>query len=814
MRKKREVFTPEENEQPEEIQMIGYATIDNEKLNNWINSERERAKNKVSINDPNAVWSERLWSSYFYGHQEKFKDCKHLFDRGSWGDVKDNSKEFLSLLASLKSENQRLQVFCSDDTATAVGFSKHKWILPTELVEIEYLKNYDTLSAGEIAALGDKDMSEAMLPADITDQSKVSLQEELEEKKTQINAAEEECRIKIEEIREAARKKERELQELLEKETAKLRAMKDDLEKKIFVLDTQIYGIRCYLGEVIDFTLIRDGKAADVNEPIVVYQKFRYLDEELGKYFSLYDLTDTTNTQNTFMDILRYRDDMRDIFCPSERAVSVLRISRSGTIKGTSEKVNNYLVNYEYLHAKQIAILVRDGEKLYMGWTDDERVKLSSEDMFLKPGQVSVEETSDKKPLYWSEEAEKKARMEAEKRERGERISRYYLFSILQGMIDNGNMIKLPEKVKISEESKYIVFSYAEGWLKDNRFGTMADILNKSKDIPVRKGDTILTGLHISRDDRGGTMYGRKGEYDTYSNNRGIGEKNRTHGASIPGFEIMNINKILKRAHVKVTFDIYPAEYYATDRVFTYDGKLVYRIRQSRGEDANKVLGTFTRTVWLSEDDFNECHKADPTPYDAAVAKYKRHNVVDDVAKITGSSDDDDRYFTALSDRGFRFEDLPEMVNVGIVKVKSVELIDDNMDVKAYVSVPTESSHWNGTNSRCNFEICDDEYIRLNYLCSTWLKYIIITGNMGRFTLGGSSMNYADSLKYLNKLLSEVSLREEKEKELLEKAGLKDWVDNTPEWDRILCEWRIENGVQAMNSRAAKKFAREMRKIR
>jgi len=787
--------------------MIGYATIDTEKLNTWIESERERSKNKVQINDPAGIWNARLWSSYFYSHQSDFMDCKHLFDRGSWGDVKDNIEEFLSLLNSLKSEDQRLQVFYTDETAVVLGFSKHKWILPAEIAEIEYLKNYDSLTAGKIAALGDKEMSEGMLPADITDQSKDSLQEELEDKKAKIKAAEQEYKAKIEEIRAEAMKKERELEELLEKETGKLKAMKDELEKKIFVLDTQIYGIRCYLGEVIDFTLIRDGKTADINEPIVVYQKFRYLDEELGKYFSLYDLEDITGTQKTFMEILKHRDDMRDIFCPSERTVSVLRISRSGTIKGASEKVNNCLVDYEYLHAKQIAILVRDGEKLYIGWTDDERVKLSSEDMFLRPG-VSVDKVPEKKHDYWSESREEEYRIRSEEYKRSERISRYFLFSILQGMIDNGNMIKLPEKVKISEESKYIKFSYAEGWLKDNRFGTMSDILDKSKNIPIKKGDTILTGLYISRDDR------RSGEeYAAYSNTRGIGDKNRTHGASIPGFDIMDINKILKRAHVKVTFDIYPAEYYATSRVFVHDGKIVYRLRQSRDENSNKILGSFTRTVWLSEDDFNECHKADPSPYDAAVAKYQKYNVVDDVADTINSTDEDNRYFSISADRGFRFEDLPEMANVGIIKVTSVELIDDNVDIKAYVSVPTESSRWNGTNSRCNFEIYDDEYIRLNYLCSTWLRYVIVTGNLGDFTLGGSRINYADSLKYLNKLLAEVSKREEKEKELLKEAGLENWVDNTPEWDRVLCEWRIKNSMQVMNTRTVKKFTKEVAKL-
>ena len=43
------------------------------------------------------------------------------------------------------------------------------------------------------------------------------------------------------------------------------------------------------------------------------------------------------------------------------------------------------LSEYELLHGNTIAILIRDGENLYIGWTDDDKVQVKDENMFLKP---------------------------------------------------------------------------------------------------------------------------------------------------------------------------------------------------------------------------------------------------------------------------------------------------------------------------------------------------------------------------------------------------------------------------------------------
>lgn len=778
--------------------MIGHAKINKKVLKQWAENEKE---NIINAEDKKAAcWYDSLWGPYFYDRQNVFKDAKPLIEicRSSFSDSLDDcSQEFMALIDNLENEGQRLTAFYADDTAVIVGYQDHKYILPAFLVEVDSLKDYSTLTAGDISALGDKEMSDAMLPADMSSSSMKSLEDELNDKKRQIESAEEECKIAIEKIREEARRKEQELRELLEKETENLRTMKKELENKIYILDTQIYGIRCYLGEVVDFTRIRDGKHASKDTPVVMFQKIRYLDEEMGKYFSLYAFGTYDNDKDTLIGALKNRDDLRDIFCPADRCITVLRMSRTGKLTKTSDYANNMLQKYEYLHGKQIAILVRDGEALYIGWTDEDRIKIYSEDMFLRPGETTISEVNDTDDnSFWSKERALKYEKEKEERDRSERISRYFLISIIQGMIDNGELINIPAKTKITQESNLVKFSFAEGWLKDTTYGTFEDILDKSKDITIKKGEMILTGMHVTRDDAG--SYSGSTQYATYSNDRGIGERNRTHDASIPAFQFLPINKTLREAEVYVTFDLYKAKpvensnyYFTSDHAKSYD---VVK------DPDNILMGTYTCKRKLTPEDFNKVSEN---------ADYKK--VVTAMAEgmlwYFDEKQDPDSFFTlqGLKVNHTRYNWLPDLNKFGVPEIVDVKVISEEQHT--YISVKADT--YMSTETRVNFEIIPGEYVRTTYLCSTWLKYVITTGNIGDFRIGGTKMSYAEALKYLNNLIGHVKKREETEKTLLLEAGGKEYIESHSDWDRELCEWRIANRVTNLTARSAKKFVKE-----
>ena len=152
-----------------------------------------------------------------------------------------------------------------------------------------------------------------------------------------------------------------------------------------------------------------------------------------------------------------------------------------------------------------------------------------------------------------------------------------------------------------------------------------------------------------------------------------------------------------------------------------------------------------------------------------------------------------------------RYECLPNLDHYGFLKIKDIKVL--NEEQYTFISVPMET--WTGSGARVNFEIMPDEYVRTTYLCSTWLKYVITTGNVGDFRIGGTKMSYAEALKYLNKLIEHVKKREETEKTLLLKAGGKKYIESHSDWDRELCEWRIANRVTNLTARSAMKFVKE-----
>ena len=99
-----------------------------------------------------------------------------------------------------------------------------------------------------------------------------------------------------------------------------------------------------------------------------------------------------------------------------------------------------------------------------------------------------------------------------------------------------------------------------------------------------------------------------------------------------------------------------------------------------------------------------------------------------------------------------------------------------------------------------------DELIPLPFLCSTWVKAVITSGNIGGYYLCGTDMSYADMLPYLNMALDHISEREKEERNMIENAGGEEWLKRTPEWDAVLCEWKIKNKIHALTETRAKRF--------
>lgn len=329
----------------------------------------------------------------------------------------------------------------------------------------------------------------------------------------------------------------------LSRKMEELEEKKEQLEGQIYLLDSQIYAIRCYAGEVVNFTRIRSGKNAPDTEPIVVHQKLRFLDEDLGRLASLYEIQ--WNELDMFESFLKHSPYALDTFAPNERCVMLVRLSRTGKSIGRAmdnegRPYHNMLDRYDYYHGKTVGIIIRNGENLYLGWTDENRVHIS-DDLILTRAQV-VTETVPEEPKEFIFESERK-RYVKEQREQRKRIldglvSRTFVYNILQGVVDHSALLPLPKGVTLAKQSEYVIFSVADKWISDNKYGSFTDIIARCNQ-KVQQGDVLLTTQHLVPETDSPSIYPR-----AWQNVRGRGERNRTHDCSVDDCTLYKANLV------------------------------------------------------------------------------------------------------------------------------------------------------------------------------------------------------------------------------------------------------------------------------
>lgn len=757
--------------------MIGFAKLrDKEKLHIFI-------KDSLPTNDSAARIYRGGW--YWNNYQEIDKDIKdqdyktNIFD-SKWTSTRID--DFWNMINHLETEDQRLICFKKSEIACVVGYSEHKFLMPVEFFEIEELKDYSMLTVSELKAIGGSVTETSNLPVNMNDVSKGKLndirseyEQKAEELKNQAKDIKDaktgelaEIQKKIEKMQTALRKKQEVLMAELDKKKAELAEQQAILNNQIYMLDTQIYSIRCYLGEIIDFKKITNGISVPAEKPLFICQKIRYINEELGKYMGMYNIPITEESSDTFIEILKNRIDLRHLFSPYDKCITILKASRTGKYKGAAENVQNLLKDYEMYHGKQIAILVRNGDNFYIGWTDEEKIGISDENVFYVPKTDSF--TGADEDVIET------------KSSKSDMVSRMFILSIIQGIKDNTNMISLPKDVNIFKPNEYIVFSAAEGWIEDHTYGTYEEILNKSKDIPLKEGDYILTTMNIGRDDD------FRSRNDSYNNDRGIGDKNRTHDAHIPGLKVLPINKVLYDAVIEYEIEKYKAVI-DENKKSPYPDSYYYKA-------TNECIGTDKATYEIDFETWREIKKNHDDNTEYLINYFNRHNK--DYLHYKNTFHYKVKSYIDNTVNG-------EIENAYVIKAVGIKSISY---IPHYFISVDGSNYWSGNGYKVNMEIYNREYHPLAYLCPTWIRYCIKTANIGYINLCGATMTYADLLQDFNIMLEHLNKVQEQEREYLIKAGLHDWLSNTPDWDVIVTEWRIANRKRKLTETSARTFAK------
>lgn len=414
-----------------------------------------------------------------------------------------------------------------------LSFSGTEIFWDKEYCSIIEFPEYNDVSMSELSGHINTNMASASLPAEMGSLTinKVNAQKsDIEEKQKNLKKQLEDisfCRTKeLSEMEEKIRQMQNELYERksalkaeLDKKMTALQEEMDKLNKQIYVMESQIYTIRSYNGETLELKLVRSGAPAPADTPLTVNQKMMYLDEDLARIVSIYK-HEIAAEFGLFEDAIKYNDDVFESFCPQERCITFFRLSYIATYNRFNTEYRMYQAE-ELIHGKKIGFVLRDGERAYMGWLDEEwgydndakgkkvpRNVTFTEDLMYQPDKtVSVSDVDDAKYGLTSDS-------------KNSMLSRLFAMSVVQGVLDNGNILSFPEKVNIMSPGKYIFYNYAKGWIMDDRFGDFATLVeNLNKRTKVK--DPILV---------------------TYSRWHcdGHGENDRTHDCEL----VEGINKV------------------------------------------------------------------------------------------------------------------------------------------------------------------------------------------------------------------------------------------------------------------------------
>ena len=515
-----------------------------------------------------------------------YKKAAEMFDRHFMGD--SSRKDTFSIKNEIRQKLQLIVDYTSDhDLAWNVVerqgkylylcFSGNYMFWTTDFCELIELPDYDAMSMSEIRGLIGEDAVGSFLPAEMGTLSINRVNEEkdaLSEKKKQMERLKDdinyarteglkEINDQIQKLKdELYEKKQAMLAELREKEAALL-AQVEQMNKQIYMMESEIYAIRSYSGETVELRRIRNGKKADKEAPLIINQKLMYLDEDLARIISIYQ-NEISHQFSLFSEAVAGCEEVFESFCPQERCLTFFRLSRNASYRWYNGKTHMYETE-DLIHGKKMGFLLRDGENAYIGWLDEswrvdkggEPVPVTfTENLLYKPGETEERELADDESLSDSDST-------------NTMLSRAFAMSVVQGILDNRGLLNFPEKVSVTRPGLYIRFNYATGWIMDDRFGdfaTLVDNLNKR----TRVKDQILV------------CYNK-----TYSL-VGRGEADRVHDCEVPeGLNQVNFLEADEYGHCNI--------YVSAEKAYSACGATANVLCR----DNEYINITYMNSIWL-----------------------------------------------------------------------------------------------------------------------------------------------------------------------------------------------------------------------
>lgn len=377
--------------------------------------------------------------------------------------------------------------------------------IPKEFADVERVNNYDDFTVGDIRV-----MLSGGNPADVEGGGLVlantesalglpttvhmrEVRSKHAEMQKELERAEAEAKEKYELARKEMERKMQELKEKQELQLAELRKYVDKMKDSIFVLELNIFALRSLFGETFTLTQLRSGKTS--NNPLVLYQKFKFLDEEFAllavKEFGRFDGNHGTTTE------IFKKQCVLDVFAPSEKCITFFRTSKDKKYFAYDSEIDG-LKALEYYHENQVGMIIRNGENIWLSFIDE---GVFVEDNLFESAATWAEAERKIKPDWKGEYDYKNDIIEPGKTKLRDpvvkkAIDKMMLFYIIEGLVQSTNIFTELKDVNLRVPSDKVIFSSADAQLTSNKYPDFKTYFSQWRDLgkegDVRIGDTIL----------------------------------------------------------------------------------------------------------------------------------------------------------------------------------------------------------------------------------------------------------------------------------------------------------------------------------
>ena len=444
--------------------------------------------------------------------------------------------------------NIRFEVLYEDDLFIAFMYSSGAGvILPKQYVTYEKAPDYSSLTYSQIESklIASEQKSNAV--STLNDKNQKQLTSELEKTQQALEEAEKKAKQELEAFQQEMYKQEQALrakqEQMLSEYRTKMEAMKD----QIYMLEMNILALRSYFGETFSIAHVMKGKNAPDNQPLVLFQKFRYMDEDLSRLSANSDYsTSSGGIQYMFEN---YGELFIETFCPNDKCITFFKASKDNKYL-SYDKQEDAISEFEYFHGNQIGMLLRNGTNLYIAFIDEE--------IMLQDNLFISESSKGSEPVI------KIGETKIRDKEVRPAINRKHIFIILQAILRLTNIYPTLKDEKIFE-SKRIIFSNADAQIASNKYPTFSsffyDYNGRNSNIIV--GDTIF----IDRSHAGSKTESNYFGSGYHEEHRGRGYRNTARDSSIKE----GINKLSIVERQQNGYDCYYMQGEFKYRVHKYD---------------------------------------------------------------------------------------------------------------------------------------------------------------------------------------------------------------------------------------------------